>query len=95
MARIEVDGVDVIVASQNFDTEPFLALGIDVIRYKFVALKSSHHFRAGFKDVAAAIVTADTPGLCTHKIDIFARKRTQRPLWPVDAAATYPLLEDT
>ena len=95
MARIEVDGVDVIVASQNFDTEPFLALGIDVIRYKFVALKSSHHFRAGFKDVAAAIVTADTPGLCTHKIDIFARKRTQRPLWPVDAAADYPLSEDT
>ena len=98
MARIEVGGIDVIVASnrsQTFDPEPFLALGIDVSRYKFIALKSSHHFRAGFKDVAAAIVTADTPGLCTHKIDIFARKRTQRPLWPVDAAATYPLLEDT
>lgn len=97
MARIEIDGVDVIVASnrsQTLDPEPFLALGIDVRRYKFIALKSSHHFRAGFKDVAAAIVTADTPGLCTHKIDMFDRQRTQRPLWPVDASAVYPLLED-
>ncbi len=94
MARIEINGIDVIVVSrrsQTFDPEPFLAVGIDITCYKFVALKSSHHFRAGFKDVAAAIVTADTPGLCTHKIETFTRQRSQMPMWPVDAAATYPL----
>jgi len=35
-----------------------------------VALKSSHHFRAGFQDLATAIITADPPGLrrgvCAH-----------------------------
>jgi hypothetical protein len=55
--------------------EPFLALGIDVRRYAIVALKSSNHFRAGFKDVAAAIVTADPPGLTAHHIEIFPRRR--------------------
>lgn len=66
MARLVINDMDVIVASrrsQTFDPEPFLALGIDVRRYEIVALKSSNHFRAGFRDVAAAIVTADPPGL--------------------------------
>ncbi len=93
MARLVIDDMDVIVASrrsQTFDPEPFLALGIDVRRYAIVALKSSNHFRAGFKDVAAAIVTADPPGLCTHHIEIFPRQSTARRLWPLDPRATYP-----
>ena len=95
MARITIDGVDVVVASrrsQTFDPEPFLALGIDVSRYDVVALKSSNHFRAGFRDVAGTIVTADTPGLSTHQIGVFPRRRAQAPLWPVDPGATYPLV---
>lgn len=93
MARLQVDGMDVIVASrrsQTFDTEPFLAVGIDVNRYDYVALKSSNHFRAGFQGLARAIVTADPPGLSTHHIEIFPRHRAQRPLWPLDPAASYP-----
>ena len=78
MARLVIDGIDVIVASrrsQTFDPEPFLAVGIDVNRYRIVALKSSNHFRAGFKDVAGAIVTADPPGLTTHHVEVFPRQR--------------------
>lgn len=87
MARLVVDGMDVIVASrrsQTFDIEPFLAVGIDVLNYDFVALKSSAHFRAGFQDLAGAIVTADPPGLTTLKIEVFPRERAPGPLWPVD-----------
>jgi len=87
MARLVVDGMDVIVASrrsQTFDIEPFLAVGIDVMNYDFVALKSSAHFRAGFQDLAGAIVTADPPGLTTLKIEVFPRERAPGPLWPVD-----------
>lgn len=93
MARLVIDNMDVIVASrrsQTFDPEPFLALGMDVRRYAIVALKSSNHFRAGFKGIAAAIVTADPPGLCTHHIEIFPRQSTARRLWPLDSRATYP-----
>ena len=92
MARLVIDGIDVIVASrrsQTFDPEPFLALGIDVSRYRIVALKSSNHFRAGFKDIAGAIVTADPPGLTTHHIEIFPRHRASTRLWPLHAQAQY------
>ena len=92
LARLVVDGIDIVVSSkrsQTFDVEPFLAVGIDVMRYKIVALKSSNHFRAGFQDLAAAIVTADPPGLTTHHIEIFPRHNADQPLWPLDAQASY------
>lgn len=99
MARLQPADADVeiIVASrrsQTFDPEPFLALGMDVHRYRYVALKSSNHFRAGFQDLASAIVTADPPGLTTHHIEVFPRQRTSRPLWPIDDRASFPFQPD-
>ncbi len=92
MVRLTIEGMDVIVASrrsQTFDLEPFLAVGVDVARYDVVALKSSNHFRACFKDVAGAIVTADTPGLCTLQVEVFERQRTARRLWPLHEDAVF------
>jgi len=93
MARLQIDGIDVIIASnrsQTFDPEPFLALGVDVMRLKYVALKSSNHFRAGFQDLAARIITADPPRLTTHHIEVFERQHCSRALWPIDDRASYP-----
>ncbi|MEM7101372.1 MAG: M81 family metallopeptidase [Pseudomonadota bacterium] len=93
MARIVVDDMDIVVASrrsQTFDREPFLAVGIDVFKYKYVALKSSNHFRAGFQHLAGAIVTADPPGLSTHHIEVFPRQNTAKALWPINEQAQYP-----
>lgn len=92
MARLQVDGIDIVVGSarsQTFDTEPFLLHGIDVTRYKIVALKSSQHFRAAFGPLAAQIFTSDAPGLTTLRVDGFDRTRPAGPLWPKDPAATY------
>jgi len=86
LARLVIDGMDVVVGSrrsQTFDREPFLAVGIQVERYRYVALKSSNHFRAGFTQLAGSIVTADPPGLCTHQISIFPRNATARRFWPL------------
>lgn len=98
MARLVVDGIDIVVASrrsQTFDIGPFLAVGIDVTEYDIVALKSSNHFRAGFKDIAKKIVTADPPGLTTHHVEIFERRNAKVPLWPIDARAEYePDIQD-
>ena len=96
LARLVIDGMDVVVGSrrsQTFDKEPFLAVGIDVMRYDIVALKSSNHFRACFQDIAKAIVTADTPGLSTHNISVFPRQATSRRLWPLDERAAFPETE--
>jgi len=92
LARLTIAGMDVIVSSnrsQTFDPEPFLAVGVDVRRLRYVALKSSNHFRAGFQDLAGVIITADPPGLTTHHIEVFPRQKTGEPLWPVDAAAAF------
>ncbi len=91
--RLQIEGTDVLVASaqsQVFDPEIFLLHGVDVTRYKIVALKSSQHFRAGFRSIAKEIVTADTPGITTTHVEFFERRRNRFPLWPVDPAATYP-----
>lgn len=67
----------------------FLLHGIDVRRYKYVGLKSSQHFRAGFGELAAQIITADSPGLTSQRVEVFEHTRPPGPLWPVDPDATY------
>jgi microcystin degradation protein MlrC len=92
-ARLIVDDVDVIVVSaqsQVFDPEIFRIHGIDVTTRDIVALKSSAHFRAGFRSLAKEIITADTPGVTTTHVEDFQRARMSVPLWPVDPAAAYP-----
>lgn len=92
-ARMQVDGIDVIVVSrvqQTFDPEVFLLHGVDVSRCHIVALKSSHHFRAGFRQLAARIITADSAsGLTTQRIEQLVRRHGSPPAWPMDRAARY------
>jgi microcystin degradation protein MlrC len=94
MARLVVGGVDVLVSSvrsQTLDPEVFLLHGIDVARYRIVALKSSQHFRAGFEPVAARIITADSPGLTTLDLATFPYRRLARPVWPLDPGTRFPV----
>jgi microcystin degradation protein MlrC len=95
-ARLVLGGrdgaVEVIVTthrSQTIDQEVFRLHGVDVTTCRIVALKSSNHFRAGFRDLASQIVTADSPGLTTNRVEVFDHPRATRPLWPQDPAATY------
>jgi microcystin degradation protein MlrC len=92
-ARLRIDGVDVIVVSrvqQTFDPEVFLLHGVDVMRCRIIALKSSHHFRAGFRDLATAIITADSEsGLTTQRIERLRRRAGMLPTWPIDLTAEY------
>lgn len=96
MARLQVGGpggLDVLVGSaraQVFDPEVFKLHGIDVTEYDVVALKSSQHFRAGFSKLAAAIVTADSPGLTTLRVENFEHPRADGPRWPIDPETVWP-----
>jgi microcystin degradation protein MlrC len=93
MARLGIGNVDVLVSSvrqQTLDAEVFLLHGIDVARYRVVALKSSQHFRAGFEPIAARIITADSPGLTTLDLTTFPYRRVARPVWPLDLDAAFP-----
>src|SRR5262249_11526588 len=84
-APLPCDRGDVIVASkpvQNPDAEIFLPPRIDAPPCTVIGLKSSAHFRAGFRDIAGAILTADAPGLTTNKVEVFDHQRAGRALWP-------------
>lgn len=86
-ARLTIGNVDVIVTSrrnQTFDAEVFMLHGIDVTRRSIIGLKSSQHFRAGFRDLASAIITADSPGLTTLDVNVFEHPAADGPLWPLD-----------
>ena len=92
LCRLVINEMDVVVGSrrsQTLDKEPFLAVGIDVERYRYVALKSSNHFRAAYQSIASAIITADPPGLSTHQLQVFPRQQTDLALWPIDSNAVF------
>lgn len=85
-ARLQVNGVDVIVCSkrsQTFDEQIFLLHGIDVTTYKIVALKSSQHFRAAFEPLAHTILPVNSPGLSSFDITSFNHTRLERPVYPL------------
>jgi microcystin degradation protein MlrC len=93
-ARLVIGGVDVIVTSwrtQTLDQEVFLLHGIDVMRYKIIALKSSDHFRGAFIPIAAAIIRTDTPGIVSADLTSLPYQRLQRPIWPLDRDIELPV----
>jgi microcystin degradation protein MlrC len=64
-ARLDVDGVQVAVASgkcQMLDLELFRFLGIEPAAMKLLVVKSSVHFRAAFAPVASHILVAKARG---------------------------------
>jgi len=95
MARLQIGGehgLDVLVGSarsQVFDREVFALHGIDVTLCDLVVLKSSQHFRAGFAELATEIVTADSPGLTTLRVENFEYPRADGPRWPLDPQTTW------
>ena len=85
-ALLAFDGVEVVVCSeptQVFDPAVLAALGVGAADYAIVVLKSSTHFRAGFGDVAHAIVTADAPGVTSMDLAAFPRSASAEPPFPL------------
>ncbi|MBU06029.1 MAG: MlrC domain protein [Dehalococcoidales bacterium] len=92
MARLLIGHVDVIIGSESFqtiDAELFLLHGIDVSRYKIVALKSQNHFFSGFKSIAGDIIRTDPPGWTPGVLEKLDYKRLKRPIWPLDDGITW------
>ena len=84
---IKVGEVDIVITSQpqqTFDAEIFKLHGIDPLACTVVGLKSAIHFRACFRDTAAEILTADSPGLTTIDVTNFNHLSYDGKLWPSD-----------
>jgi microcystin degradation protein MlrC len=83
-----VGGIDIVVITNNgqaTDLGQFTSLGIDPTRYRTVAVKSMHHFRAAFEPIAREVVLVDTGALCSeiYTPELFTKVR--RPIHPLDA----------
>lgn len=88
-------GVQVAVISQRqqlLDPAQLDALGVDLGPVRTLVVKSRGHFRAAFDDFAPAsrIVEVDGPGLTTPNLASLPLERVPRPIFPLDAQATWP-----
>jgi len=65
---LECDGFDIVVSdlrTQTFHPEAFEKMGIDLSKRRYVCVKSSNHYRAGFAPMAALVIGVATPGSIT------------------------------
>jgi microcystin degradation protein MlrC len=86
-AVLDIGGNDVIVTSlrlQPTDLQLYKSLGIDPKAKRFLAVKSSVHFRAAHEPIAAEVIELDTPGLTSPRLTGFAFKNIRRPIFPLD-----------
>ncbi|MBI3516910.1 MAG: M81 family metallopeptidase [Proteobacteria bacterium] len=83
-----VGGIDIVLITNNGqanDLGQFTSLGIDPARYRTVAVKSMHHFRAAFEPIARRIVEVDTGALCAELYSTELFRKVRRPVHPLDA----------
>ena len=82
-----VGGIDIVLITNNGqanDLGQFTSLGIDPARYRTVAVKSMHHFRAAFEPIARRVVEVDTGALCSEIYSPELFRKVRRPVYPLD-----------
>jgi microcystin degradation protein MlrC len=86
-AYLRSKGVSVVVVTareQPLDPAFARSLGIDCARMRYIALKSSAHFRSGFEAIAGSIFNVDAQAIHTHDFTKLKFQRRTRPVFPVE-----------
>lgn len=68
--------------TQTFHPEAFTGLGIELSARRYVCVKSSNHFRAGFAPIATQIVPVAAPGAITPDFTAIPYTRRAPNYWP-------------
>lgn len=92
-ARLRKGNVEFIVVSQRYQTlddRSFRMTGAALENYRIVGLKSMNHFRGFFTSRAAAIITADTPGVRPAQLSLYPYRHLTHPIYPLDADVRWP-----
>lgn len=77
--------IDIVIndsRTQTFHPEAFTGLGIGLDARRYVCVKSSNHYRAGFAPIAARIVPVATPGAITPDFTAIPYTRRAPNYWP-------------
>ncbi|MGE0874609.1 MAG: M81 family metallopeptidase [Burkholderiales bacterium] len=86
-AVFDTGKVEIIVISRQQepnDLECFHSQGIDPACKRYIMLKSRVHWRAGFGDLAKAIVECAGTGVCTSDYSMLDFRKVRRPIYPLD-----------
>ena len=84
-AYIKQDGIHVLLVIQReqpFDTAFSQTLGLDPHQMRYIGVKSTAHFRAGFESWAGAIYVVSEPSV--HAIENLTFHRLGRKVYPFD-----------
>ncbi|MCC6507847.1 MAG: M81 family metallopeptidase [Pirellulaceae bacterium] len=86
-AWLEQDGVHVAVVSgrhQPVDLAFCRSLGLDCRQMRYLAVKSTGHFRSGFGPIAGSIFNVDTASALVHDFRRLPYTRLGRSMYPID-----------
>ena len=86
-------GVRIIVTSHHhepWDLGIFRMVGLKPETIRYLMLKSRIHYRAGFGDLGEHTLTLDGEGVTTSDNDLLRYEKIRRPIYPLDAEATFP-----
>ncbi len=86
-AWLEQDGVHVVVISgrhQPVDLAFCRSLGLDCRPMRYLAVKSTGHFRSGFAPIAGSIFNVDTASALSHDFRRLPYTRLGRRMFPID-----------
>ena len=86
-AWLEQDGVHVVVISdrhQPIDLAFCRSLGLDCRKMRYLAIKSTGHFRSGFAPIAGSIFNVDTASTLSHDFRRLPYTRLGRKMYPID-----------
>lgn len=86
-AAVRMGGVTVVVVSvreQPFDPAFARTLGINCGAMRYIAVKSSAHFRAAFEPLAGSIFNVDAQAIHTHRFDQLDYHKRPRPMFPLE-----------
>jgi microcystin degradation protein MlrC len=71
-------------AVMTVDPALYRAVGLDPDHAGIVVVKSHIQFRAGYADVARAIILLDSPGMSSDHLESLPFQRIPRPMFPLD-----------
>lgn len=85
---VDIGAARIVVCEQRwepYDPGCFTHAGLDPGAARYLLVKSRQHFRTGFEPLAAEIVLAAGPGVCSSNYDQFDFRHLKRPIYPLDS----------
>lgn len=78
----DVDVIAATLRTQTFHPDTYTQFGIDLAAKRYILVKSSQHYRAGFGPIAAEIMHVAAPGAITPDFANIPYEKLSSHYWP-------------